>query len=65
MQVEDNGPMKIDLSNKCEIEKWCELFDCSEETLRYCVTYAGKSIVSIESFLTMNRDWIERRNELI
>ena len=57
--------MKIDLSNKCEIEKWCELFDCSEETLRYCVTYAGKSIVSIESFLTMNRDWIERRNELI
>lgn len=63
MEKEIITSLHLDLNDRNEIEKWCSALQCSEETLRYCARYVGKSIVSIESFLSMNRNWISVRHE--
>lgn len=63
MEKEINTSLHLDLNDRNEIEKWCSVLQCSEETLRYCARYVGRSIVSIESFLSMNRNWISVRHE--
>lgn len=54
----------LNLLDQKEIDKWCSFFKCDENTLRYCVRNVGKSIVSIESFLSMNKDWITSSNRI-
>lgn len=61
MLVSNDQSVRLDLSDKAEIEKWCCFLKCDEETLRYCISNVGRSIVSVESFLSMNRDWINTR----
>ena len=52
----------LNLTDKKEIEKWCQVLNCDESTLRFCIQYVGPSIVCVEAFLSMNRDWIMKRN---
>ncbi len=59
MNSKGNDEVLIDLTNSEEIEKWCREFDCDEQTLRRCVNYVGRSILSIESFLFTNRSLLE------
>lgn len=63
MEKETINSLRLDLNDRIELEKWCSLFQCSEETLRYCVRYVGNSIVSVETFLSMNRNWLNVRYE--
>lgn len=64
MKKELNKSLNIDLNDQLEIDKWCAIFKCSERTLRYCVSYVGQSITSVESFYSMNLNWIENRSEM-
>lgn len=59
-----NKSLNLDLNDQADIDKWCLIFDCSEETLLYCVSYVGRSISSVESFYSMNMNWIEKRSEM-
>lgn len=51
----------LDLNNNVEIEKMCALLNCTEAVLRLCVVYSGNSIVSIESFLSKNKEWLDKQ----
>jgi hypothetical protein len=50
----------LDASNRIEVITWCELFDCTEDTLFICMYYSGNSIVCIQSFLSKNKEWLEK-----
>jgi hypothetical protein len=63
MNKELQTSLNLDLNDRNEIEKWCNIFECSEDTLRYCTQYVGRSIISIESFLSMNKNWISARDK--
>lgn len=58
LEEEESRSVNLDFSDKIEIEKWCQILNCEEDVLRFCATHVGNSIVSIEAFLNMNRDWI-------
>lgn len=64
MKKELNKSLNIDLEDQLEVDKWCSIFKCSESTLRFCVSYVGRSITSVESFYSMNLNWIEKRSEM-
>lgn len=55
--------MYVDLFNKAEVEQVCKQLDCDERTLHRCVQYVGRSVICIEAFLSMNRDWITKEEE--
>lgn len=59
MNSKGNEELFIDLTSAEDVEKWCREFGCDEQTLRRCVQYVGRSILSIESFLFMNRSLLE------
>ena len=50
----------VNLMSADEVDECCKMLSCSEETLRKCISYTGCDIVSIESFLNKNREWIEQ-----
>lgn len=56
--------LNIDMFNQVEIDNWCNVFNCSESTLRNCVRYVGCSIISLESFYSKNINWIEERMDI-
>lgn len=64
MKKELNRSLNLDLNDQADIDNWCAFLNCSENTLRYCVSYVGRSITSVESFYSMNLNWIEKRSEM-
>lgn len=64
MEKIENSFISLNLLDQKEVEKWCLFFKCDENTLRYCVRNVGKNVVSIESFLSMNKDWITSVNRI-
>ncbi len=57
-----NSGLLLDTSDCNEVYNWCQFLNCSVETLFICVYYSGNSIVSIQSFLSKNREWLEKNN---
>jgi hypothetical protein len=50
----------LDVSNPIEVHHWCKLLNCNEVTLQICIYYSGNSIVSIQSFLSENKELFEK-----
>ena len=57
----DDG-LVLNTSDYNEVYNWCQFLNCSEETLFVCMYYSGNSIVSIQSFLSKNKEWLEKNN---
>jgi hypothetical protein len=57
-----NSELLLDISDHTEVYNWCEMLNCTEETLFICMYYSGNSIVSIQSFLSKNKEWLEKNN---
>lgn len=36
------NPDFVDINDRQEIAYWCNLFDCTEDDLRYCVKFSGE-----------------------
>ena len=57
-----NDVLMLDTSDCNEVNNWCQFLNCSEETLFICMYYSGNSIVSIQSFLSKNKEWLDKNN---
>jgi|GEM_PF-5952365 len=57
-----NHVVLLDASDRNEVHDWCQFLNCTEETLFVCMYYSGNSIVSIQSFLSKNKEWLEKNN---
>lgn len=57
-----NNELLLDTSDSTAVHNWCEMLNCTEETLFICMYYSGNSIVSIQSFLSKNKELLEKNN---
>jgi hypothetical protein len=57
-----NDGLVLDTSDCNEVYKWCQFLNCSEETLFICMYYSGNSIVSVQAFLSENKEWLQKNN---
>lgn len=51
----------LDITNNNDVDRLCLQLNCSRETLFKCIDYSGNSIVSIESFLRNNIEWLSEK----
>lgn len=52
--------IKIDLTNKESLKKWCTELKCTEQDLIYPVNRMGNRVQNVNDFLVVNREKKER-----
>ena len=52
--------IKIDLTNKESLKKWCTELKCNERYLIYAVLRIGNRVQSVDNFLILNRKKTEQ-----
>ncbi len=52
--------LKVDIHSKENLSYWSNRLNCSQDELLYCISKVGSSIHSIESYLEMNKNLLDK-----